>query len=250
MTTEKPSLNLFSDSSALSLVSLLLITGAASISLLHAAEDQTGRAVSEISSAFRAASGQARESLVGAKGAEREDVSEPLNVPDHGSRGPARNSKNWLAERRLESRPDDEEPDRTPIDRESDVFRNFLSELRRFSRCIATESLSGGVSFEIVAPDETTDEDLAVQAADVLRQACSGWNVVDIECELTLWSSSPTPSAWIRAAVEAEQFRSRVVSLAMASGISAPKITSCSRLWPDPAKTRPAATMVLRLAKH
>ena len=244
MTPLRSAFALVPDGSTLSLVSLLLIAGVTSIALLRASEDQTGAAVSGIASGFR-------EALSSGPGARATGHDEGANaVPDgHEPGAHAADENEWLTSPRFESRFGDAEAARTEIDGDTDAFRNLLCELERFSRVSATETLSESIVLEIVSPEAMTEATLTIQLAELVRTACSDSGRTDVEFELTLWSSSPSPAAWILAAVSAENLRSRVMSLAIAAGLPAPKITSCSRIWREPSRVRPAATVVVRKAR-
>ena len=248
MTTLRSAFVLFPGSSTLSLVSLLLIAGVTSIALLRASEDQTGGAVSGISSGFHEAlsHGPGARATGGDKGV--------IAVADsHEPGAHATRDDEWLTSPRFGSqfgsRFDDGVSIRPEIDGNTDAFRNLLCELERFSLVSATETLSESIVLEIVNPEAMTEAALTIQLAELVRTAGCDSGRMDVEFELTLWSSSPSPAAWMLAAVDAEKLRSRVFSLTIASGLPVPKITSCSRIWREPSRLRPAVTVVVRKAR-
>ena len=244
MTSLRSAFFLLPGSSTLSLVSLLLIAGMTAIALLRASGDQTGGAVSGISSGFREAlsDGPGGRATGGDKAA--------IAVTDgHESGNQGTGDDKYLTSPRVGSRFDDAVAARPEIDSDTDTFRNLLSELERFSLISTTETLHEFIVLEIVTPEVTTEAALTIQIAELFRTACCVSGRTDVEFELTRWSSSPSPAAWMLAAVDAEKLRGRVYSLAIASGLPAPKITSCSRIWREPSRLRPAVTVVVRMAR-
>jgi hypothetical protein len=227
----------------LSGTSLLLIVLASSIALLHGAEDQTGETTAAIVRSFQAALST---SLRRTRAPENTAAFTLSSI-----QGRAANRENWLPLPTMDQDEFPGQPEPTVpqdhLSRERMLFHNTFIELQRFSDVVTSEILRPQGSFEIgFSAVQTGDDNVALQITDAICQANADATRRNTEWELTVWSTSPADSAWIRAAQEASKLRRRVTELVTSRGISNVRITAASRLWISRTSPRPRMTVTIR----
>jgi hypothetical protein len=144
---------------------------------------------------------------------------------------------------------DDDAEIRQVIDREGEDFQRFLNELERMSSVEQLPSIEGDVSFdcfESLANSERTIPPSLWESAKHLEQLFAQ---NDYEIELTVWAATPSQSAWIRSAEQADELRDAITGRLQLSAESAVRFHAVSRPWMYSNLDRPTASLTVRRLK-
>lgn len=131
-------------------------------------------------------------------------------------------------------------------DREQDELERFLLEMEKQHTPKEGSSIVGEVAFDRMTPlqqegalvDPSMRKDL-LRFATVIRREGQ-------EMEIRVWATTPAPSAWQRAADQADQLRSEVVRFLKLDEDEAKKLTTSASPWHSSDIKRPSLSFILR----
>lgn len=132
------------------------------------------------------------------------------------------------------------------IDREQESFVRFLQELRRFHGLRAERRISGEATFDVLGRLPETGAPMLPE----IRELLSGLGPVlrnsAYEVELTVWATTPSQSAWLRAAHQSVELRRLAIEELSAHGAAQPRLTAVARTWMAARLERPALSLTVR----
>ncbi len=142
--------------------------------------------------------------------------------------------------------PDDVDDNSRILDRQKEDFHRFLQEMRRRSPLEAQPDVAGEVTFDILGKLPRTGSPLMPEFREALngmgpRLRQSGYAV-----EITVWATTPSQTAWIRAVEQADQLRSDAVKYLRLGEAQSRQVTAVGRTWISASVRRPAASITLR----
>ncbi len=145
--------------------------------------------------------------------------------------------------------PDDNPDSQRIIDRQKEDFHRFLQEVRRINELTPERGISGEVSFDVLSrlpkdgPLMTTDMKVALNGiGPMLRQA-------DYAVELTVWSTTPSKSAWTRAVLQAEQLLAETAEYLRLPPEQRQRLTASAQPWISSDVKRPTVSVTLTRLK-
>lgn len=144
------------------------------------------------------------------------------------------------------SGPDENDNQTRVIDRETEDYQRFLNELERMSTVAEVPSITGEVSFDCF--ENLRDENQSVpkslwEAAVNMRHVFSQDG---FEVELTVWATTPSDSAWTRAARQANAIRNELAKRLHLADEAAERFHAVSRPWIYSNLERPSVSITVR----
>lgn len=144
--------------------------------------------------------------------------------------------------------PDDADDRQRIVDWEQEDFERFLHEISRWNEIKPETAIAGEVAIDLFAPlgrdDDTVPEELfsaARQLAPLLRKG-------GYELEVTVWATTPSVTAWSRAAGQAHDIREALAEY-LRLGESA-SIAAKAKPWESSTSRRPTVSLIVRRLKH
>lgn len=142
--------------------------------------------------------------------------------------------------------PDKDGDTKTVHDREQDELKRFLMEMEKAHSTTEESNIAGEVAFDRmpVLPREGDIVDALMQQqllqfAPVLRRR-------GYELEIRVWATTPSPTAWQRAANQAADLHTGVVKFLKLTPEEATAITTKASPWHSSTIKRPAASFLVR----
>lgn len=132
------------------------------------------------------------------------------------------------------------------LDYEQESFERFLHELDRLHETTPQRPVAGEVNFDRINPlpsagpllDDALQE-LLIPIVPLLRNP-------NYQVEIVVWSTTPRPSAWTRAAESAERIRQEAVALWRIPSRQATQLTAVGQPWISSTAKRPSVSVVVR----
>lgn len=142
--------------------------------------------------------------------------------------------------------PDEDGDAPTIQDREQDEFHRFMLEMEKLNKATTPKTIAGEVAFDRMSPlpktgsllDEAMKEHLLRFAPAVRRR--------DYELEIRVWAPTPAPSAWLRAAKQAEQLHAAVIEFLQLRSEQSHKIVAAASPWHSSDVKRPSMSFIVR----
>jgi len=157
-------------------------------------------------------------------------------VPDPDENTPDRNG----------SGPDDNDDAGRILDRQQEDFHRFLQEMRRRSPLEAQPDVAGEVSFDILGKLPPPGSPLMPEFREALNGIGPHLRQSGYAVEITVWATTPSQTAWIRAVEQADQMRSDALKYLRLSAAQSRQVTAVGRTWISASVRRPAASITLR----
>lgn len=142
--------------------------------------------------------------------------------------------------------PDENSDDLRIIDREREDFERFVNELERLSEIQIEPALSGEVVFDIFNALERQPPYLGPAYRDAVGHVLPSLYDAQHRVELTVWATTPSASAWNRAAQQAVQLRHELTQLGQLKQEQLSRLTTSARPWIDSVAKRPTVTITVQ----
>lgn len=158
----------------------------------------------------------------------------------------------------LTSNPDQTEPDRNSkgpdaednqirsMDREQDEFKRFLNEMERNSEVTAEPSTEGEVTFDFFAPLNAAAPLLPEGYDDIMAQVLPLLRRETHRVEITVWATTPSPSAWKRAVEQAAGVAEEILTTANLDEMHRQRLRATARPWMYKDVKRPVLSITMR----
>lgn len=144
------------------------------------------------------------------------------------------------------SGPDNVEQQDRVIDYEFEAYQRFLHELDRLHETHPEPELLGEVAFDRMnaVPRQPPRLDQGFKEmlgpiAPLLRQR-------HYTVELVVWATTPNPTAWSRAAEQADELRAEIVQYLSLPDAQSGRLTAVGRPWISSTEKRPFASIIVR----
>ncbi len=143
--------------------------------------------------------------------------------------------------------PDDDADTIWVRDRMMEEYDRFLLELERISKVSPDQKINGEVAFDrmqaLPSPEEPLDEAMREQLMQILPLLLTG----RYELDVVVWATTPSDSAWRRAAAQAHEIRTRVLEFLQLHGEDAARVHCCARPWFSSTIKRPSMSLQVRM---
>jgi flagellar motor protein MotB len=144
------------------------------------------------------------------------------------------------------SGPDETDDNGRIFDRAEEQFSRFLEQSRRMALLKREVGIRAEVSFDVMTPIASDDNLLSDELQKTLTQLRTISRKPDRVIEITVWATTPSQSAWTRAATQAEQIRQEAIRYLNIETSQRNRITANGRTWISSTLKRPSVTITLR----
>lgn len=145
--------------------------------------------------------------------------------------------------------PDDEADRRRIIDREQEDYQRFLYELSRWNDLSPTASVDGEVVFDLFTPPRNKPPHAPPELLSAARQVAPVLRRKGYEVDLTVWATTPSDSAWSRAADWSVRLRRELVDYLRLSEVQGRRFRAGARPWGSSTAERPTMSITVRRLK-
>ncbi|MFV0445125.1 MAG: hypothetical protein ACK5Q5_16235, partial [Planctomycetaceae bacterium] len=144
----------------------------------------------------------------------------------------------------------EDQPDRERIiDYELESYHRFLLELGRLHAGAPLPDIVGEVAFDDLKRVPEEPPLLTPTLQETLRRIAPQLRQPTTRVEIIVWSTTPSPSAWERAALQAQQLRQEALAFLQLDARTADRLTSAAKTWISSTVARPGTSIVLRRTK-
>lgn len=142
--------------------------------------------------------------------------------------------------------PDETDDNGRIVDRAEEQFSRFLEQSRRMTLVKREAGIRAEVSFDVMAPISAEGTLLSEELQKTLSQIRTISRKPDRVIEITVWATTPSQSAWTRAAQQAEQIRQEAITYLNIEKSQIHRITANGRTWISSTLKRPSISITLR----
>jgi len=203
------------------------------------AKEQTGANLHSGSGSFvRALSGLGMPGMLG-KRAER------VNQMDHISPFYTVDDPEGRAREGSPKGPDDEDNGVRVIDREQEDFERFVFEMERLYSVESFPKAKGQIVFDSFDRFPTEPPFLTQERRTLCGEVLPLLRSDQYRVDLTVWATTPSVTAWTRAANQAGSLRRELVTVARLSEKQQSRLTCVAKTWPFRDEKRPVMSIVV-----
>lgn len=142
--------------------------------------------------------------------------------------------------------PDENDDDGRILDREKEQFSRFLEEAQRMSSIQEEPGIEAEVSLDVMAPIPQSGSLISAELQKTLAQVRPVFRKPDRMLEITVWATTPSQTAWSRAARQATEIRKEAIKFLKLDDSQELRITASGRTWISSTVKRPSVSVVLR----
>lgn len=142
--------------------------------------------------------------------------------------------------------PDENDDDGRILDREKEQFSRFLEEAQRMSSIQEEPGVEAEVSLDVMAPIPQSGSLISAELQKTLAQVRPVFRKPDRMLEITVWATTPSQTAWSRAARQATEIRKEAIKFLKLDDSQELRITASGRTWISSTVKRPSVSVVLR----
>jgi hypothetical protein len=142
--------------------------------------------------------------------------------------------------------PDENDDGGRIINREEEQFSRFLSEIQRVSSMQKEPEVVAEFSLDVFGALPTDGPLMSAELKAVLVQVRTSFSTKNYEMEITVWATTPSQSAWSRAAKQASEIRSESIEFLKVNSVKQQRIRAVGRTWISKELKRPAVSVCLR----
>ncbi|MEO2026882.1 MAG: flagellar motor protein MotB [Fuerstiella sp.] len=144
--------------------------------------------------------------------------------------------------------PDDDSDNIRIVDRTKDDYQRFLQQLRQVNNLKQDRDVKGEVTFDILA--KLPPRSAGTLINDELKAALTGVGPMlrrdDYVVEITVWTTTPSQSAWSRALSQSKRIHDEAVRLLRLAPNQLTRLTAVAQPWISKTVKRPTASVTLR----
>jgi len=144
------------------------------------------------------------------------------------------------------SGPDDTDDGMRVIDREADQLQRFLHEVERMARVEALPATKGAVTFDFFDKLNPDPPHLTAGFTRLYRRLLPALQNDAFRVEFVVWSTTPSRSAWQRAAEQADAIVAQVADVTGLNEVQRDRLQSYGRPWPYSDERRPTFSVTVR----
>jgi len=141
--------------------------------------------------------------------------------------------------------PDDEDNGIRVIDREQEEFERFIFEMEHLYSVDSLPKATGQIVFDSFDSFPTAPPFLTEDRRTLCGEVIPLLRNERYRVELIVWATTPSDTAWTRAARQAGSFRKELVALARLSMEQQKRLTCLAKPWPFKGAKRPAMSIVV-----
>lgn len=234
------------DRSLVTLSALVLCVTSVCLVLIHAAEDQSGTKLSQITKSFRAAMEGTK--LEFAPAGNNTSASQAEEGPSSKDSSDMRLEQSLIRKRsRLArvSQTTEVDPEQL-VDRDGAAFDNLLSEISRYCPVSNAIDIDGEIAIDLFSADLSTDEQVVPFAVQAIQETRQNASFGDWEFEIICWATTPAASSLRGAVLKAAQIQTAVSQKCASENAAVSQMTSSGRIWTSSSEVRPMATLLIR----
>lgn len=143
--------------------------------------------------------------------------------------------------------PDDTDEESIVKDFEEDQLQRFLLQMQEDNSVVPQDSITGEVAFDLLKALPRTGEDIFVEELREQMVALSpALRRPGFEMQIQVWATTPAPSAWMRAADQAEELQRRIPEFLQLTGKDRLKIKATASPWHTADLKRPSVSLLVR----
>ncbi len=131
-------------------------------------------------------------------------------------------------------------------DYEQDELERFLLQMQQDNAVAPEDQIQGEVAFDLMQPLPKT-KDILVE--ELRKQMLALYPVLKrpgYEMQIQVWATTPAPSAWMRAAAQAEELQRRIPGFLQLAGDDARKVKATAGPWHTSDLKRPSVSLLVR----
>jgi hypothetical protein len=144
--------------------------------------------------------------------------------------------------------PDDDADNIRIIDRTKDQYQRFLQKLRQVNNLKQDRDVKGEVTFDVLAKFPPRSAGTLIN--DELKAALVGVGPMlrrdDYVVEITVWTTTPSQSAWSRALAQSQRIHKETINLLRVAPNQEKRITAVAQPWISQTVKRPMVSVTLR----
>ena len=144
--------------------------------------------------------------------------------------------------------PDDDADNIRIVDRTKDQYQRFLQQLRQVNNLQQDRDVKGEVTFDVLA--KLPPQSAGTLINDELKAALAGVGPMlrrdDYRIEITVWTTTPSQSAWSRALAQSQQIHKEAIALLRVAPNQERRITAVAQPWISKTVKRPTVSVTLR----
>lgn len=142
--------------------------------------------------------------------------------------------------------PDDTDEESIVKDYEQDQLERFLKQMQEETTVAPEDLIQGEVAFDMMK-SLPKDEDIFVDELKEQMLALSpALRRPGYEMQIQVWATTPAPSAWMRAAAQAEELQRRIPEFLQLTGKDSLKIKAIAGPWHTADLQRPSVSLLVR----
>ena len=143
--------------------------------------------------------------------------------------------------------PDDEDNDLRVIDRQKEQVQRIVTELENLFAIDQNNRSFSEIEFDLFDSIGKSPDMLGASAKKVILKCIPLCKRPGYRVELIVWTPTPSPSAWERSAIKAQEIRKEVLRDFSRIGLKPDRLSTSSRVWISSTEKRP--TMTVRVIK-
>ena len=132
------------------------------------------------------------------------------------------------------------------IDREEEDFERFMVEMKRLFPLQRLPDTTGEVAFDYFNSINPQPPHLGKSYADAMQRIIPLLYSDGYEVQVIVWATTPSPTAWTRAARQANQIVAEIAQLGGLAPAQRGQLNGVGRAWIDSVVKRPVLTFVVR----
>ena len=144
--------------------------------------------------------------------------------------------------------PDDDADNVRIVDRTKDEYQRFLQQLRQVNNLTQDRDVKGEVTFDVLA--QFPPQSARTLINDELKAALTGVGPMlrrdDYAIEITVWTTTPSQSAWRRALAQSRRIHREAITLLRVPPNQEMHITAVAQPWISQTVKRPTVSVTLR----
>ena len=142
--------------------------------------------------------------------------------------------------------PDDTDEEVIVKDYEQDQLERFLKQMQEDNAVDPEDSIQGEVAFDMMKALPKNEDILIDDLKEQLLALSPALRRPGYEMQVQVWATTPAPSAWMRAAAQAEQLQRRIPEFLQLSGKDSLKIKAMAGPWHTADLKRPSVSLLVR----
>ena len=142
--------------------------------------------------------------------------------------------------------PDDSSDSMRIIDREQELFERFLVELQRLNNVEILPEIHGEIGFDSFEKLAEEPPLMGAELEAILKNVATRLLSPNYEIEITVWATTPKPTALRRAAVQAMTIRREAAGFLKLTGSQLYRLNASAQPWMHSEAKRPTVSVVVR----